>query len=55
VAAFLITATPCSGKTVTSVPVTPYITSVDVNSGTACSEECAEMSLINVCVPDENE
>ena len=25
--------TPYSGKTVTSVPVTPYTTSVDVNAG----------------------
>ena len=50
----LITATPRSGKTVTSVPVTPYTTSVDVNSGTAWPEERAEMSMINVCVPDES-
>jgi hypothetical protein len=49
-----ITAAPRSGKTATSVPVTPYTTSVDVNSGTACPEERAEMSLVNVCVPDEN-
>jgi hypothetical protein len=42
------------GKTVTSVTFTPYTTSVDVNSGTVCLEERAEMSLINVCVPDES-